>query len=395
MIVVSLMAATLGAVMVESANAQLFARLRARANTNMRANCGPGSFEGGGAFDRFDQNYSQVNHPSNYYPTAGYTTSVYGNSNVAYSTPAITDQPAYTNPNQVQGGVVDSSQNAAVNSDLAIAASAADSRTGSSNQTSTNQSGAIVYGAPGASSQNNNQPGSEGGVTNQSVETQQFFRTESANTPNANSPKNEAVNSGQSGENHRMTAADEAQAMSQFFAGKLVLCNNDEIQAAKHAAEKVSNPEVKSYAEMLVKDHMGLNEKLSKFLPVYAEKPMIGENRLSVAAGEEAGETRTSASSSGNIDSTYSRLYEVCRKASGFKQEQCEQMMSDYSAEQLDMAFVGSQMVGHQMLLAELKAIEASTSGEFQSLVREAKKGIESHLETARRLAEKLSSQEK
>ena len=61
--------------------------------------------------------------------------------------------------------------------------------------------------------------------------------------------------------------------MVEFFASKLVLCNNAEIQIGQLAAKKSANTEVKQFAEMLAKDHAKFNEQLKPFVASYSAEP--------------------------------------------------------------------------------------------------------------------------
>jgi len=324
----SLIFAGLGVLTAEPADAQLFSRLRGGAMV--------GTGGGQGTFDRFGQNNGYNTNPSNTYSSSEYPNytpgTVYGSSNTAYPNSGTSQYG--TSQNQGCG---------CPSQGIQYQGGSVTTRTG------------VI---PGGSQANSS-----------SARTDQLQNTD----------------------HRQMSAATDSQAMDQFFASQLVLCNNEEIQAAQKAVKKVINAEVKSFAEMLVKDHQNLNQKLSRFVPVYAETAIMDATNHGISSKNQSFDTKTSDANMTGDDSTFAKLYEVCRKASDFKKEQCEKMMLNYSGEELDMAFLGAQMAGHQMLLAELKAMESSSSSEFQSVIRDAKKGVETHLETATRLTDKLS----
>ncbi len=189
---------------------------------------------------------------------------------------------------------------------------------------------------------------------------------------------------------------DEKMAMNQFLASKLILCNNEVIKMSQAAAEKSDHNGVKELAAMLVQQHQQMNEKLQPFKARYADNAMLADDRANsdsatlVAGDNTAPKNVRETGFRESPNSVYSEMYMICRQASQYKQEQCERMMSQASAEDYNMAFVGAQIAGHQMFSAELRAIEERSTGEFQSTIREARQTVDSHLEKATQLAKQL-----
>lgn len=191
---------------------------------------------------------------------------------------------------------------------------------------------------------------------------------------------------------------DETLAMNQFLASKLILCNNEVIKMSQIAAKKSTNQGVKDFAATLVQQHQQLNQKLQPFKASYAEQAMVvdaknsGDAATLVAGDNVEPKNLRETGFRQNADTVYSEMFALCRKVSQYKREHCERMMSQASAEDYDMAFVGGQIAGHQMLSAELQAIAESSEGEFQSMVRQARQSVDSHLEKATQLAKQLKS---
>ncbi len=195
--------------------------------------------------------------------------------------------------------------------------------------------------------------------------------------------------------------------MVEFFASKLVLCNNAEIQIGQLAAIKTTNSEVKQFAEMLAKDHAKYNELLKPFVASYSAEPGVlatdqtAAIKPSVAIKanlpkvEESAKPKTQTETSLRIgdEATLQRLYEVCRAVHENHMASCKEMLTMKNGSEFDMAFVGSQIVGHMALLSELKALESRTDKDFQIFIRETTKSVQSHMQSAVSLRQTLDGQ--
>lgn len=200
--------------------------------------------------------------------------------------------------------------------------------------------------------------------------------------------------------------AELARPIVEFFASKLVLCNNAEIQIGQMAAKKSTNSEVKQFAEMLATDHAKFNEQLKPFVASYSEQPIaITEktnttNPSAIAADgvrldQDPANSKTQKETSLRLDtqSTLQSLYEVCDATHKNHLAACTEMLTKKSGKEFDKAFVGSQIVGHMQLLAELKALETRSGNEFQTVVRGAIKSVEAHMQAAESLCKTMENQ--
>lgn len=206
------------------------------------------------------------------------------------------------------------------------------------------------------------------------------------------------------------TANQMERQMVEFFASKLVLCNNAEIKGAQMAIGKATNNEVKQFANMMAKEHAAANEQLRPFLADYSPEPITstgtdttaidrdqakkpadrGSEITKAQAGDKPAREQTETSFREASAAPYSSLFEVCESAHAFHMEQCKEMLGAKTGAEFDKAFIGSQVAAHMAILAELKALEKHSGGEFQSLVREMKNTVDGHLKTAIGICEKI-----
>ena len=68
-------------------------------------------------------------------------------------------------------------------------------------------------------------------------------------------------------------------------------------------------------------------------------------------------------------------------------------MMSKKSDAEFDKAFMAAQVVGHNALLAELKALESRSPSDFQTVIRSAKESVQNHMQKAESICKTLESQ--
>ncbi len=210
------------------------------------------------------------------------------------------------------------------------------------------------------------------------------------------------------------------QPFVEFFASKIVLCNNGEIHKSQFAAGKATNNDVKQFADMLAKDHAKFNEQLKPFNASYGVEPITStsataqkstaqgavkadtdQNKDEVAAKEKPAEakapaiikTTTETSLRTGDNATLQRLFEICQAAHDNGMAACKEKMAKISGHEFDKAFIGSQAVAHGMMLSELKTLESRSTGEFQSAIREMRTSVESHLAKAEGLCKTLDAQ--
>jgi predicted outer membrane protein len=153
--------------------------------------------------------------------------------------------------------------------------------------------------------------------------------------------------------------------VNQFFAKCLATANKGEIEMNQWAQDRVQHPEVKQFAEQMVRDHQELAQQL---------------NRIA--------SQQTSAQ-----NSALSRVGEIERSIG----QQCHQMvqakLEQKSEGEFDQCYVGAQIAAHIHLLAALEVISQQTTGDLQQVAREAQPVVESHLQHAEELAQQLTTE--
>jgi predicted outer membrane protein len=218
--------------------------------------------------------------------------------------------------------------------------------------------------------------------------------------------------------------------LTKLFATKMFLGNHAEIELSQMAVQKSANEEVKQFAQTLIKDHKMLNEKLTAFVPQHVMQKVkaSGDTRHSQAdpsadrPGETAPETREDQFAEQQPDRdevqeadpatqqddrttalrpdyegapVVDKLCEITIEACNNKLTATKEMLNQYSGQDFDMGFIGTQISCHVEMLSQLKAIEDVGTPEFQQLVGNAKTSVEQHLKTAKALAKKLEDDRK
>lgn len=208
----------------------------------------------------------------------------------------------------------------------------------------------------------------------------------------------------------RGNQSDEIQ-LTDYFADKLMLANQSEIELSQIAAQKSSNQEVKQFAEKLIQEHRQLDQKLQQLAPAaaerFAERRRPGgrlvdrlADRLDVErsadrpasdriVNDRPAQIRTSARDVAAHDAL-NKLCMINHEACENHRQLSKQMLESYQGQDFDMAFLGMQIGQHAWLLSELKALDGVGTPEFQEVVTQARQNVEQHLQHAQMLSKKL-----
>jgi putative membrane protein len=156
-------------------------------------------------------------------------------------------------------------------------------------------------------------------------------------------------------------AASTDAAKTQIVLHFLHVANQDEIRAGQKAAEKTRVPEIKEFANRMVKDHTDLDRRL------------------------------TDAAKKQNIDLSEVGPIGPIRAASKEADLAMEKMLEKKSGPSFDGAYVAHQVEDHQLVMQViLQGAKTAPSGEVKSLLDEAGKTIAAHLADAEHLGEKV-----
>ena len=188
-----------------------------------------------------------------------------------------------------------------------------------------------------------------------------------------------------------------------YLATKLMLANKAEIELSQLAVEKAQHPEVKQFAQTLIRDHQQLNERLQQLQPgTRAAAPRGQVDRPSDRPTDRGAATerrqadrpqadRPQAGQQGPGNQQVPRqLVQMTQQALTNHLQMAKQMLQEKPAQEFDMAFVGMQIAKHTRALAELRAMQNAGSPEFQQLVMQAQQTVEQHLQRAKQLAKTL-----
>jgi len=223
--------------------------------------------------------------------------------------------------------------------------------------------------------------------------------------------------------------------LSLMVAAKMAIMNDCEIKTSQMAHDKIDNEEVKQFAQMMIRDHQQLNQKLMQAMPELrgmvnlqssdrtsataqpgearlaqtpdtaregvrigtdeAQTPRTGDQNsdLSPNATQRATGYRGTAGEQGSMTAMQQKMLDICEKTAQNSLEMTRQEFSEKQGKELAMCYIGSQVVVHQQTLAHLKALQGEGTQEFQQIVQQAEESVQQHLTEAKSIVEKLGSE--
>ncbi|MCA9209737.1 MAG: DUF4142 domain-containing protein [Planctomycetales bacterium] len=226
--------------------------------------------------------------------------------------------------------------------------------------------------------------------------------------------------------------AAEGQAGSQnqvaAVAGMLALGNKAEIELAKLALEKSRHPQVRQFAEQMIKDHTAFLGKLKQFNPrieltnVDADGTTTIRREPTARPGnapndprsetirerrqqrrDERGEQATEAlpndrrGEGAGQAGTMNRnsLPQIAHRAAQIKLRMTKEMLSKYEGQDFDMGYLGEQIVAHIGMMAHLQAVQNLGDEQFQQLVAQGIQTTQQHMQEAQQIARQLEDKER
>jgi predicted outer membrane protein len=201
------------------------------------------------------------------------------------------------------------------------------------------------------------------------------------------------------------TGASASQEIENYLANCLLIKNKAEVELGQFAQQKAQSPEVKEFAQMLVKDHTQAIQKLQALAGAGAQ----GASRISQRPGandqfdaqattpaterprqalnqQDADQGLTNARP-GQQNDALSQLTEIDRQISERCQELVREELQAKSGPEFDYCFVGAQIGSHTHMLAALDVLGQRSQGELRQFVQEAKPVVQRHLDHAKQLA--------
>ncbi len=182
-----------------------------------------------------------------------------------------------------------------------------------------------------------------------------------------------------------------------MIADCLAISNEEEIALANLAAAKSQNPQVKQFAETLVKDHNQYLAQLEKHGAQRVAFSLDREGRRADTANDQkprepgaadpstTHERRTAFTADGHLN-----FINVKRQMAEKCIENAHQAWSQKKGNEADMCFVGSQAVQHQQMLDALEVLRPYASPELQPVIDQGISTTRAHLEQADNLIKEL-----
>lgn len=191
------------------------------------------------------------------------------------------------------------------------------------------------------------------------------------------------------------------------LASWIAAANSNEIQLAQAAQQSAQNPEVKQFAEMMIKDHGEFGSKLQKFTggmlgETDGTTGRSGDRKGAGERTETGGRTgtgeRTGAGSGLPADAGARRSagalnYVALVEELGRKHlASAKQMLAGKSGAEYDRCYMGMQIMAHSAVLDKLEVFGTHASPELRSVFEAGQQTVRSHLEKAKEIAKRLES---
>jgi len=217
--------------------------------------------------------------------------------------------------------------------------------------------------------------------------------------------------------NYRGSQANDAHnAVQLYFANCLLKHNQAEIELGQFAAEQSQNPRVKEFAQMLVKDHQKVVDKLQQVAGAGGLKsnrsttlddanPTTPGRRINETPGlpgipgadtatpgvGTTAETRTPQAGQ-NPNVALMQVADIEQKIADRCQQALKEELQSKNGAEFDECFIGAQIGGHMHMLAALEVLSQESQGQVKQIADEARTGVKQHLDEAKQIAKQLKS---
>ena len=204
------------------------------------------------------------------------------------------------------------------------------------------------------------------------------------------------------------TGAPASQEIEHYLANCLLIKNKAEVELSQFAQQQAQNPEVKEFAQMLVKDHQQAIQKLQALAgaqgagraaqrpgangQIDAQATTPATERPRQALNQDADPSLTSTRPGGQ-NNALNQLLELDRQITQRNQEMIREELQAKSGPEFDMCFVGAQIGSHTHMLAALDVIGQRAQGELRQFVQEAQPVVQRHLDHAKQIAKAQMAQ--
>lgn len=190
-----------------------------------------------------------------------------------------------------------------------------------------------------------------------------------------------------SNESSQQRPGDANQEVEQFLANCLLIKNQGEVEIAKFAEQRSQNPQVKQFAKTLIEDHQAAIQRIQRIAGAQASAQ--GQDRSIQQTGYTPPQSG-GANQAGGQNAALQQLAAIERQIAERCQQNLREKLQSKQGAEFDHCFVGSQIMGHMQMLAELEVIQSQTSGPLRQIAQESQPKVQHHLQTAEQLAEQL-----
>ena len=200
--------------------------------------------------------------------------------------------------------------------------------------------------------------------------------------------------------------------------GYLVACllkkNKGEIEISQFAAEQTQDPQVKEFAQQVIKDHQNVVEKLQQLAAARAadtnartaadrgaieSAPAPGSSGTDNTTVDATGTRSAPANERGNIahagmqgNAALGQLASIEEKIADRCQQALKEELQSKSGTDFDQCYVGSQIAGHMQMLAALEVLAEDGPGQLKQAAEDTKDIVQQHLDHAKQLANDMKS---
>jgi len=204
------------------------------------------------------------------------------------------------------------------------------------------------------------------------------------------------------------TAGPASQEIEHYLANCLLIKNQAEVELSQFAQQQAQNPEVKQFAQMLIKDHQQAIQKLQALAGAQgaartsqrpgangqfdAQATTPATERPRQALNQDADPSLT-ANRSGTQNDALNQLLELDRQITERCQDLVREELQAKRGPEFDMCFVGAQIGSHTHMLAALEVIGQRSQGELRQFVQEAQPVVQRHLDHAKQIAKAQMAQ--
>jgi predicted outer membrane protein len=211
------------------------------------------------------------------------------------------------------------------------------------------------------------------------------------------------------------TAAGGAnQEVEKFIANCLLAKNQSEVEISQLAAERAENPQVKQFAQQMVKDHQQLIQKLQPLAGTQTgatertSRTVVGttDDPNRARAGDTASDaqtpgldaqasgatttTRTDVRTTGDSNAAIQQLIQIDRQIVDRQTEAVRNELEQKQGAEFDKAFVGCAIGAHVHMNAALEVIAQQGEGKLSQLAQQAQPKVQEHLDHAKQLKQDL-----